>query len=155
LPNHYGELTPASRRGAGSGNNFAKHNPAGPHSRESVQVRRQIGKGCGSGGRLNPRNPPNLRLVDLRRLLQNGFFDGGWLSAGQLILLRLGRLGVADASPRDQSSENRVPDVHYDFDHQAHPCPGGCEAKLVPLQGENSASVPESTRSRLAGNAPG
>ena len=135
----------------GSGSKFAKHNPAGPHSKESVQMRRQIGKGCESGVRLNP---PNLRLVDLRRLLQNGFFDGGRLSAGQLIPLRLGGVGVADASPRDQSSENRVPDVHYNFDHQAHPCPGGCETKLAPLPGENSASVPESTRSRRAGNAP-
>lgn len=53
LPNHYGELTPASRRGVGSGNNFAKHNPAGPHSFTSVQVRRQIGKGCDSGERRN------------------------------------------------------------------------------------------------------
>lgn len=155
MPNHYGELTPSSRRGAGSGNNFAKHNPAGPHSKGSVQVRRQIGKGCESGGQLYPRNPPKLRLVDLRRLLLNGFFDGGRLSAGQLVLLQLGGVGVADASPRDQSSENRIPDVHDNFDHQAHPCPGGTQAKLAPLQGENSASVPELTHAGLAGDARG
>jgi len=62
LPNHYGELTPASRRGVGSGNNFAKHDPAGPHSFRSVQVRRQIGKGCASGVRRNQRGWPDGAL---------------------------------------------------------------------------------------------
>ena len=62
LPNHYGELTPASRRGVGSGNNFAKHDPAGPHSFRSVQVRRQIGKGCDSGVRRNQRGWPDGAL---------------------------------------------------------------------------------------------
>ena len=130
MPNHYGELTPSSRRGAGSGNNFAKHNPAGPHSKGSVQVRRQIGKGCESGGQLYPRNPPKLRLVDLRRLLLNGFFDGGRLSAGQLVLLQLGGFGVADARPRDLRSKTRCPDVHANFSHQAKPRARGPVANL-------------------------
>ena len=73
----------------------------------------------------------------------NGFFDGGGLSAGHLVLVRLWRFCIADARPGHQSSENGVPDVHYHFDHQAHPCPGGSHVNLAPLQGENSAGAAE------------
>ena len=127
----------------GSGNNFAKHDPAGPHSFSSVQVRRQIGRGVSQAGGGNRALPQNERLTDLRRLLLNRFFDGGWLPAGHLVLVQLGWFGPADARPCNQSSENRVPDVHDHFDHQAHPCPEGFETSLAPLQGENAAGVPE------------
>ena len=91
----------------------------------SVQVRRQIGKGCEAGPQLIYQTRQPDGLIDLGRLLLNRFFGRSRLATRNLVLLGLGRFGVANTRPGNQSRKNSVPDVHYDFDHRAYPCTRG------------------------------